>query len=101
MNKNNYMEEVWRRYQPTIYLAIFSGLRPSEYRGLTWDNVTRESVTITQRADKKGIIGAVKSRAARCTIYLPRIVTGMLFSWKVHILAEHEHRFSPKLHITN
>ncbi len=81
-NKNNYMEKAWRRYQPMIYLAIFSGLRPSEYRGLTWDNVTRESVTITQRADKKGIIGAVKSRAARRTIYLPRIVTDMIFSWK-------------------
>ncbi len=81
-NKNKYMEKAWRRYQPMIYLAVFSGLRPSEYDGLTWDNVTRESVTVTQRADKKGIIGAVKSRAARRTVYLPRIVTDMLYDWK-------------------
>ncbi|MCW8966030.1 MAG: phage integrase SAM-like domain-containing protein, partial [Candidatus Pacearchaeota archaeon] len=29
----------WRRYKPMIYLALFSGMRPSEYRGLSWEDV--------------------------------------------------------------
>ena len=32
-SKNDYMAECWARYRPMIYLAVFSGMRPSEYRG--------------------------------------------------------------------
>ena len=83
-NKNEYMKKSWARYRPMIYLAVFSGLRPSEYRGLTWDNVTQEGITVSQRADQKGRIGPVKSKAGKRTIYLPRIVTDMIFEWKPH-----------------
>ena len=34
--KNDFMEKCWARYRPMIYLAGFSGMRPSEYRGLPW-----------------------------------------------------------------
>lgn len=82
MNKNERERRTWRRYRPMIYLAVFSGLRPSEYRGLTWDNVSERSVSVTQRADKNGLIGPVKSRAALRTVYLPQFVTEMIFSWR-------------------
>jgi integrase len=80
--KNDFMEKCWARYRPMIYLAGFSGMRPSEYRGLPWDSVSADHVTIRQRADKTGIIGPVKSRAGKREIYLPALVTDMIFDWK-------------------
>ncbi len=80
--KNDFMEKVWRRYRPMIYLAGFSGMRPSEIRGLPWPNLTQTAVHVKQRADKTGIIGPVKSKAGKRTLYLPRIVTDMIFEWQ-------------------
>lgn len=80
--KNDFMEKCWARYRPMIYLAGFSGTRPSEYRGLPWINLFEDRVAVHQRADRTGIIGPVKSRAGRRTIYLPSLVTGMLFEWR-------------------
>ncbi|MBN8911043.1 MAG: site-specific integrase [Rhizobiales bacterium] len=80
--KNDYMEKCWARYRPMIYLAGFSGMRPSEYRGLAWPHVQRDHVTVRQRADKTGILGPVKSKAGKRTIYLPGLVTDMLFDWQ-------------------
>lgn len=81
-SKNDYMRKCWARYRPIIYLATFSGMRPSEYRGLTWDNIHADRVEVVQRADKTGVIGPVKSKAGRRTIYLPRMVTDMIFAWR-------------------
>ena len=81
-DKNSYMAERWARYRPMIYLACLTGMRPSEYRGLSWKDVFEDRVEIKQRADKTGIIGPVKSRAGRRTIYLPRFVTDMIFEWE-------------------
>lgn len=80
--KNEQLEKSWARYRPMIYLAGFSGMRPSEYRGLAWPHVQTDHVTVKQRADKNGIIGPVKSRAGRRTIYLPQLVLDMLADWK-------------------
>lgn len=80
--KNDFMRKCWARYRPMIYLATFSGMRPSEYRGLTWDNIHADRVEVVQRADKTGVIGPVKSKAGRRTIYLPRMVTDMVFAWR-------------------
>ncbi len=80
--KNEQLRKTWLRYRPMIYLACFSGMRPSEYRGLPWSNVSEDLVRVTQRADIKGRLGPVKSKAGRRTIYLPRLVTDMLFEWK-------------------
>ena len=79
---NDFMRKCWARYRPIIYLATFSGMRPSEYRGLTWDDIHADRVEIVQRADKTGVIGPVKSKAGRRTIYLPRLVTDMIFAWR-------------------
>lgn len=81
-SKNEQMRKCWARYRPMIYLAGFSGMRPSEYRGLAWSHVFDDSVTVRQRADKTGIIGPVKSRAGKRTIYLPALVTEMIFEWQ-------------------
>ena len=80
--KNNFMEKCWARYRPMIYLAGFTGMRPSEYRGLSWDTMFEDRVVVQQRADMTGIIGPVKSRAGRRTIYLPSLVTDMIFEWR-------------------
>jgi len=82
-SKNERMRKCWARYRPMIYLAGFSGMRPSEYRGLAWPHVSKDSVTVRQRADKTGIIGPVKSRAGKRTIFLPSVVTEMIFEWQV------------------
>lgn len=80
--KNDFMRKCWARYRPMIYLAAFSGMRPSEYRGLPWRNLYGDRVEVLQRADKTGIIGPVKSKAGRRTIYLPSFVIAMLDEWK-------------------
>lgn len=81
-HKNKQMEKVWRRFKPMLYLATFSGMRPSEYRGLPWANLEKDRVHVRQRADNAGVIGPVKSKAGRRTIYLPGMVTDMIFEWK-------------------
>ncbi len=80
--KNDYMRKCWARYRPLIYLAAFSGMRPSEYRGLSWADVHDDHVLVRQRADRSGIIGPVKSRAGRRKIFLPEFVLEMLRGWK-------------------
>lgn len=81
-SKNDFMEKCWARYRPMFYLAGFSGMRPSEYRGLPWSNIHHDRVEVRQRADRTGIIGPVKSKAGRRTIYLPTLVTDMIFEWQ-------------------
>jgi integrase len=81
-SKNDYMEKCWARYRPMIYLAGFSGMRPSEYRGLPWRNIHEDHVSVRQRADKTGIVGPVKSKAGKRTIYLPALVIDMLSEWQ-------------------
>lgn len=82
--KSEQLAKAWRRYRPMIYLALFSGMRPSEYRGLAWSNVVADRVHIRQRADRLNKIGPVKSRAGRRTIYLPQAVGEMILSWREH-----------------
>jgi len=76
--KNDFMRKCWSRYRPFIYLAVFSGLRPSELRGLLWSNVGDGYVDVTQRADGAGRIGPVKSKAAKRRVFVPALVSDML-----------------------
>lgn len=80
--KNDYMAQCWARYRPLIYLAGFTGMRPSEYRGLAWSQVGKDHIKIAQRADRTGNIGPVKSRAGRRTLYLPQVVIEMIEAWR-------------------
>lgn len=70
-------------FYPLIILDIFAGLRSSELRGLSREglDLKRSEVTITQRADQWGVIGAPKSEAGHRTIPIPPIVVTALRAW--------------------
>jgi len=65
-------------------LAIFSGMRISELRGLAWTAVDldRKLIKVTQRADEYGELGAPKSRAGEREIPMAPIVFEALTAWK-------------------
>jgi integrase len=68
------------RYRALVATAIHTGLRSSELRGLTWDDVDieRETIVVRQRADYTGKIGAPKSHAAKREVPLAPIVVNVL-----------------------
>jgi integrase len=72
------------RWRPIIVTAIFSGLRASELRGLTWDSIVwkEHALTVEQRADRRKKIDAPKSEAGERTVPLPKLVINMLREWK-------------------
>lgn len=74
-----------RQAGPLVMLAIFGGLRASELRGLSWRQLDLKdgTVTVDQRADAKGMIGAPKSAASRRTIPLPASAIKTLKEWKL------------------
>ena len=59
-------------WRPLIVMAIFTGMRASELRGLTWGNVDLADgvARVRQRADRWQTIGVPKSRAGRRDIPL-------------------------------
>jgi integrase len=65
-------------------LAIFTGMRISELRGLAWSAVAldRKSIRVMQRADEYGKLGAPKSRAGAREIPMAPIVGAVLEEWK-------------------
>jgi integrase len=73
------------RWRPLLVTALFSGLRASELRGLTWANVDlkRGEVRVVQRADRFNQIGSVKSSAGRRTVPLPPMARNVLREWKL------------------
>lgn len=78
-------EEAELKARAMIEIAIFSGMRASELRGLAWPAVDlkRGQVTVERRADAKGTIGPPKSRAGHRTIPLPPRVIAVLKAWKL------------------
>ncbi len=73
------------RWRPLLLTAVFTGLRSSELRGLTWDAVDFESETIhvRQRADEWGTIGSPKSEAGHRSIPMAPPVLNALREWKL------------------
>lgn len=73
------------RWRPVLLTAVFTGLRSSELRGLRWQDVDfgKATVTVRQRADKWGEIGATKSHAGQRTLPVPLVVVNTLKEWKV------------------
>ena len=74
-----------RQAAPLAMLAVFAGLRASELRGLSWRQLDLKVavVTVDQRADAKGEIGAPKSQASRRTVPLPASTVRALKEWKL------------------
>ena len=68
-----------------VELAIFTGLRASELRGLAWSSLSLDdnTVTVEQRADAKGTIGSPKSEAGYRVIPLPGRTVKTLKAWKL------------------
>lgn len=73
------------RWRPFIVTAIFTGMRASELRGLTWDDVdfTAKVIHVRQRADAWGQIGSPKSEAAHRDIPMAPMVLNTLKEWKI------------------
>ena len=67
--------------------AIFTGMRISEIRGLTWAGVDfeRRLIRVYQRADQFCQIGAPKSRAGVREIPMAPTVLETLSKWKVQV----------------
>ena len=74
-----------RQAAPLVMLAVFAGLRASELRGLTWRqlDLSAGAVSVDQRADAKGTIGAPKSESSRRTVPLPASTVRTLKEWKL------------------
>ena len=73
------------RWRPLLLTAVFTGLRSSELRGLTWADVDLEKAVIhvRQRADQWGTIGSPKSEAGHRTIPMAPPVLNALKEWKL------------------
>jgi integrase len=73
------------RWRPFFVVAVFTGTRASELRGLTWDNVDfeRKVIHIRQRANLWGELGAPKSHAGRREIPMAPMVVNALKEWRL------------------
>lgn len=73
------------KHQPLILTAIFTGMRMSELRGLTWDAVDfdRSIITVRKRADRYCDMGNTKSRSGRREIPMGPQLAAKLREWKL------------------
>jgi integrase len=71
------------RWRPLIVTAVFTGLRASELRGLTWNDVALERavLTVRQRADRWNKIGSPKSETSQREVPLAPMVVNALKEW--------------------
>ncbi|UUL82223.1 tyrosine-type recombinase/integrase [Sphingomonas qomolangmaensis] len=84
---------------PLALVAIFGGLRASELRGLPWPAIDLKGATLTvsQRADLNGTIGAPKSAAGYRTIPLPPSAISALRAWKLQCRASEDDLVFPSI----
>ena len=73
------------RARPLLVTATLTGVRASELRGLTWDDVNLQhgELHVRQRADRYGVLGQPKSRAGQRTIPLGPMVVNTLKAWRL------------------
>ena len=76
------MPDKWR---PLLVTAVLTGLRCSELRGLTWQNVDFASgvIQVRQRADLNNVMGAPKSKAGRRDVPMAPMIVNALKAWKL------------------
>jgi len=79
------LEAASERARPLLVTAALTGLRASELRGLTWDDVDlkRGEIHVRQRADRYGTLGRPKSRAGQRTIPIGPMVVNTLRAWRL------------------
>jgi len=73
------------KWRPILLIAIFTGLRASELRGLRWVNIdlSRRELHVRERADEYSQLGRPKSGSGERTVPLPPIVVSALREWKL------------------
>jgi integrase len=73
------------RFRPRLITLIFTGLRASELRGLTWSHVdfADRRIRVRQRADWEGSIGRPKSRRGNREIPMSPLLINTLREWKL------------------
>jgi integrase len=73
------------RWRALVVTAIFTGLRASELRGLTWDDadLEQEVIRIRQRADRWNKIGSPKSDTSKRDVPLAKMAVNALREWKL------------------
>ena len=78
------LDSVSERWRAFIVVAIFTGLRASELRGLRWADIDLEAgkLTVSQRADAWFKIGAPKSAAGKRDVPLVPMAINALRQWK-------------------
>jgi integrase len=78
------MDNAAGRWRPLLITAIFTGMRASELRGLTWHDVDLDAgvIHVRQRADAWRNIGKPKSAAGSRDIPLTPMVINALSQWR-------------------
>jgi integrase len=73
------------RWRPFFLVAVFTGLRASEMRGLRWQDVDlgKGEITVRQRADRYQVMGRPKSATGERTVPLPPQVVAELREWRL------------------
>jgi integrase len=74
------------RWRPLIVTAVFTGLRASELRGLTWNDIDLQAGTLSvrQRADRWNTIGSPKSASGKRAVPLAPMVVNTLKEWRLN-----------------
>ena len=72
------------RWRPLLVTAIFTGLRASELRGLSWDDVKfkPKQIHVRQRADRYNQISSPKSHAGERKVPMSPMVLNTLKEWQ-------------------
>jgi len=79
------IEAAQGRWRPLFVTLVFTGMRASELRGLTWDAVDLEArvIHIRQRANLWNELGPPKSHAGRRAIPMAPLVVNALREWRL------------------
>ncbi len=79
------LKNVSGRWRPLVFTAIFTGMRSSELRGLTWADVDfdKSVIRVRQRADTYNVLGPPKSKTSRREIPMAAMLRNTLREWKV------------------
>ena len=78
------MEQAPERWRPFLVTAVFTGMRASELRGLTWQDVDLGAgmIHVRRRADAWKTMGDPKSKAGKRDIPLAPIMINTLRQWR-------------------
>lgn len=73
------------RWRPLIVTAIFTGMRASELRGLTWVDIDLDNkvIQVRRRADRWNKMGPPKSATSRREIPMTPMVINTLREWRL------------------